>query len=32
MATSEKAYSREPTSGLKPLTLSHYELTVVGLA
>jgi hypothetical protein len=22
----------EPTSGLEPLTLSHYELTVSGLA
>jgi ferredoxin len=22
----------EPTSGFKPLTLSHYELTVMGLA
>jgi hypothetical protein len=22
----------EPTSGLEPLTLSHYELTVMGLA
>ena len=26
------AESREPTSGLEPLTLSHYELTVMGLA
>jgi hypothetical protein len=30
--TCKSQENREPTSGLEPLTLSHYELTVRGLA